>query len=249
MIRRTLALTALLAYAASFSTAAPEAETTAPSAAATRTEGDSAPDAPPVQPKLFGRISDGLYHAPSGAFSVPVPKLNGDSAVIMDTDTVAVFKDKTSVLVTIAAFPMPAFARWEYQTKGARDYLIAFFRDNILRDYTAEFPESRVENVKFLPEYHGGTLLAYTVMPGGSAFSLDPVAAALPGHAPGIAKRGHLVFVKNDLAFVLAVELAERVTQKSTYQVPAAEEDRVLLDRLVTIVTAMQIPAATTPLP
>ncbi len=239
MIRRTLALTALLACAFSHTAAAPEDEPGGSEASDTPEA-----DVSPATPKLFGRITDGLYRAPSGAYAVPVPKLHGDDAMIMDTDTVAVFKDKTSVLVTIAAFPMPAFARWEYQTKGARDYLITFFRDNILRDYLAEFPESRVETVKFLPEYHGGTLLAYTVMPGGSAFALDPVAAALPGHAPGVAKRGHLVFVRDNLAFVLAVELAERVTQKSTYQLSAADEDRVLLDRLVALVTAMQIPAA-----
>jgi hypothetical protein len=81
-------------------------------------------------------------------------------------------------------------------------------------------------------------------MPGGSAFDLDPTAAALPVHAPGIAKRGHLVFVKNNFVFVLAIELAERVTKQSEYHLSTVDEDRVLLERLVLVVTAMQIPAA-----
>ena len=241
MIRRTFALSALLVAAVA--------------GAQTVTDTPPAPaplDSPVVEePKLSGQVENGIYRAPSGAYAVPVPKLHGDAATIMDTDTIVVFKDKVSVLLTIAAFPMPAFARWQYQINTPRDYLVAFFRDNILRDYTNEFPESRVENVKFLPEYHGGTLLAYTVMPGGSAFDLDPASAALPLHAPGVAKRGHLVFVKNDVVFVLAIELAERVTKQSEYHLSTADEDRILLERLLLVVTAMQIPAAarTSPAP
>ena len=235
MIRRRLALSSLLAFTV-FSLPS-VAQPPAPTEAA----------AQPETPELCGQIDEGLYHAPSGAYAVPLPVLRGDAAVVMDTDTVVVFKDKLSVLVTIAAFPMPAFARWQHATQTPRDYLVAFFRDNILRDYTKEFPESRVETVKFLPEYHDGTLLVYTVMPGGSAFDLDPVSASLPGHAPGVAKRGHLVFVKNNFVFVLAIELAERVTKRSEFQLSTADEDRVLLERLVTVVTAMQIPAPSVP--
>ena len=209
------------------------------------------PAATPETTKLSGQVQDGIYRAPSGAYAVPMPVLHGDAAVIMDTDTVVVFKDKRSVLLTIAAFPMPAIAQWEFEAQGPRDYLIAFFRDNILRDYTSAFPESRVENVKFIPDYNGGTLLIYTLMPGGSAFDHDPAAVAQEGYAPAVAKRGHLVFVKDKLVFVLAIELAERVTKQSQYSLSSIEEDRILLDRLVTVITALQIPAspAATPAP
>ncbi len=145
MIRRTLALSALLACVVSLVSAAPAAQPLAPSLDDSEgTEQEAAAPLPEAR-KLLGSIDDGLYRAPSGAYAVPMPKLHGADALVMDTDTVVVFKDKISVLVTIAAFPMPAFARWEYQTKNPGDYLVAFFRDNILRDYTNEFPESRLK--------------------------------------------------------------------------------------------------------
>ena len=239
MIRRSLVLSALLVSCVFGDTPAPEPAPSPPRETAALTE----------TAKLSGQVADGIYCAPSGAYTVPVPLLHGEAAVIMDTDTVVVFKDKRSVLLTLAAFPMPAFEQWEYRTQGPRDYLIAFFRDNILRDYTKAFPESRVESVKFIPDYNGGTLLAYTLMPGGSAFDPDPAAAAQEGHTPAVAKRGHLVFVRNNRVFVLAIELAERVTQQSQYTLTTADEDRALLDRLATVVTAMKIPAPALPPP
>ena len=132
MIRRTIALSALLVAAVAGTRAAP-ASPAAP------------PDAPAIEaPKLSGQLVDGIYRAPTGAYAVPVPQLHGEAATIMDTDTIVVFKDKVSVLLTIAAFPMPAFARWQYQITTPRDYLVAFFRDNILRDYANEFPSTNI---------------------------------------------------------------------------------------------------------
>lgn len=238
MTRLALALPTLLAYALFSATPVAVAQ---PASAATE------PAAAPETTKLSGQILDGLYLAPSGAYAVPMPILQGEAAVVMDTDTVVVFRDKQSVLLTIAAFPMPALAQWEHHSQGPRDYLIAFFRDNILRDYTNAFPASRVESVKFVPDYNGGTLLTYTLMPGGSAFDPDPVAVAQEGYVPAVAKRGHLVFVRDRRVFVLAIELAERVTKQSQYNWSTAEEDRVLLDRLATVITALRIPAASVP--
>lgn len=188
---------------------------------------------------LVGRIAEGRYTPPDGAYSVPVPALRGDGAAIMDTPEIVVFKDRISALLTIAAFRMPPAARWEYETSEAQEYLVSFFRDNILRDYRHEFPETSVESVRFLPDYSGGALLAFTLLPGGSAFALDPADAAGPEPAPAIAKRGHLIFVRDRHIYVLATELAERITKRSIYSLGTANEDQLLFDRLIAIVTSM----------
>ncbi len=192
--------------------------------------------APAAAPKLLGRIEGDRYIAPGAAYSVPVPVLHGANATIMDNGEIVVFKDKVATLLTIAAFPMPPVARWEFETTPAKDYLIAFFRDNILRDYVREFPGSTIESARFLPEVFGGAMVAFTLLPGGSVFT--PPAPRTP---PGlVAKRGHFVFVREGRIYVLAVELAERITRTADTALTTAEEDQVLFDRLVTVLAAMR---------
>lgn len=183
--------------------------------------------------KLAGRLEDGRYHAPADAYSVSVPVLRGAETAVMDNGEIVVFKDKVSTLLTIAAFPLPPFAKWEHDTTPARDYLIAFFRDNILRDYNNEFPGSTIESARFIPEFQGGALVAFTLLPGGSAFS--PTAARPPTAPAPVAKRGHIVFVRDDRVFVIATELAERITRAETFNLAPAEEDRILFDRLIAV--------------
>ena len=192
--------------------------------------------APAAAPKLLGRIEGDRYIAPGEAYSVPVPVLHGDNATIMDNGEIVVFKDKVATLLTIAAFPMPPVARWEYETTPARDYLIAFFRDNILRDYVREFPGSTIESARFLPEVYGGAMVAFTLLPDGSVFTPHT-----PRPPPDlVAKRGHFVFVREGRIFVLAVELAERITRTVDTVLTTAEEDQVLFDRLITVLAAMR---------
>lgn len=209
----------------------------------------SAPPAPPPEPAtpttdpdapraLLGHLANGRYTAPGGTYSVQVPVLHGEQTAIMDNGEIVVFKDRIATLLTVAAFPMPAIAKFEYETSGPREYLISFFRDNILRDYRREFPDSAIESARFLPDVLGGAIVAFTLLPGGSAFagpeSDNPVAA------PRAAKRGHLVFVQQGRIYVVAVELAERITQPDTYTLTSAEEDRLLFDRLVTVLATLR---------
>ncbi|HLP08352.1 MAG TPA: hypothetical protein VK178_09305 [Opitutaceae bacterium] len=196
------------------------------------------PDAAPQagQAKLLGSIEEGRYHAPDDAFSVAVPVLHGEKTAIMDNGEIVVFKDKVATLLTIAAFRMPPIAKWEHETTEPREYLITFFRDNILRDYDREFPGSKIESARFLPGFQGGALVAFALLPGGSAF--EPAANRPPTAPPPVAKRGHLVFVRDDRVFVVAIELAERVTGGDAYKLTAPEEDRVLFDRLITVLAA-----------
>ena len=188
--------------------------------------------------KLFGRVEDERYHAPGDVYSVAVPVFHGTDAVIMDTPEIVVFKDKVSTLLTIAAFKMPDIAKLQFEGMGPREYLIAFVRDNILRDYRHEFPESTIESARFLPDIFAGAMVSFTLMPGGSAFAAPAPASPL-APAP-VAKRGHIVFVRNGYIYVVAIELAERVTQPATYKLTKPEEDRLLFDRLVTVLAALR---------
>ncbi len=186
--------------------------------------------------RLLGTIEAGRYHAPDDAFSVAVPVLHGDNPSITDNGEIVVFRDQVATLLTIAAFRMPAIAKWEHETTEPREYLIAFFRDNILRDYNREFPGSQIESARFLPGFQGGALVAFALLPGGSAFAAPASGGA--GATPPIAKRGHVVFVRDERIYVVAIELAERVTRGADFKLTMREEDRVLFDRLITVLAA-----------
>jgi len=59
---------------------------------------------------------------------------------------------------------------------------------------------------------------------------------------PPVAKRGNLLFVKNGHIFVISVELAERVLERSTYKKTVAEEDELLRQRLTEAVARLNFP-------
>lgn len=193
---------------------------------------------PHRSPLLLGHIADGRYYAPGNAYSVALPVLHGDQTDIRDNGEIVVFKDRVSTLLTIAAFEMPRIAQWEYETSTPREYLIDFFRGNILRDYRREFPDSTIEDARFIPEIFEGALVGFTLLPGGSAFS--PPEPPAPIAPPPVAKRGHLVFVRDHRIFVIAIELAERVTRANGTVLSTADEDRELFDRLVSVLGAMR---------
>jgi len=231
MTLRILALSSLLAAGTVL-----HSEPAAP--AATQPPSGSESSVPAPARKLFGRVEDERYHAPGDVYSVAVPVFHGADAVIMDTPEIVVFKDKVSTLLTIAAFKMPDIAKLQFEGMEPREYLITFFRDNILRDYRHEFPESTIESARFLPDIFAGAMVSFTLMPGGSAFAAPSPASPL-APAP-VAKRGHLVFVRNGYIYVVAIELAERVTQPATYKLTKPEEDRLLFDQLVTVLGALR---------
>lgn len=226
------ALPLFLAPLAFAQDAATPATPAAPAQTSAATTSASDNDTPPEP--LQGRIENGRYHAPGNVFSVAVPVLHGDKTAIMDNGEIVVFKDKVATLLTIASFSLPPFEKWQHDTTPPRDYLIQMFRENILRDYATEFPGSSIENARFIPGFQGGTLAAFTLMPGGSAF--EPATPPPAGTPAPAAKRGHLVFVRDDRVFVFAIELAERVTQGAEYKLTTEEEDRMLFGRLITVV-------------
>lgn len=186
----------------------------------------------------LGRLEGGQYISPTGAFRVTVPVLPELGGAIDETENVVTFQDQFNVHASIACFPMDATQRWENETRGRRDYLIWFFDNFVQADFQARFPGSRIESAKFLHGVEGGALLAYNLLPGGSMFE-DRV--ILTGNEPmPIAKRGNLLLVHDRHVYVLSIELAEKVVERSTYNKTTEEEDELLRRRLLELLNKIQ---------
>jgi hypothetical protein len=189
-------------------------------------------------PALSGTLETSVYSSPTGAFKIAVPVLPELGGKIRDTEHVVMFQDSFGIQISVGAFPQDATQRWELSTRGTKDYLIYFFGTFVMADFKRYCPQARIESAGFSPEYLDGALFSYILLPGGSMFG-DQLAFGPPG-SPPVAKRGNLVFVRNGFVFVVSTELAERVTEGSTYNKTPEEEDKILRKRLVDIVAKMQ---------
>jgi hypothetical protein len=108
-----------------------------------------------------------------------------------------------------------------------------------MSDFQQMFPGASIESAQYSPVLLNGALFTYTLLPGGSMFD-DKHAIVGPSESPPVAKRGNLVFVRNDYIYVISTELAERVIERRTYKKPTAEEDEILRKRLADIVMKME---------
>jgi hypothetical protein len=190
---------------------------------------------------LLGRVEGNTYISPTGAFRVAIPILPELGGRILDTDSTVTFQDDFNTLYTIAAVPMDATQRWEFSTRGTKDYLPYFFANLVLPDFRQAFPGTKVESAKYAASVADGALFAYTLLPGGSMFA-HKLAFVDANQPPPEAKRGNLIFVRNNFVFVLSTELAERVTERSTYKKTPAEEEEILRQRLVDLLGRIQFP-------
>jgi hypothetical protein len=188
---------------------------------------------------LAGQIDGRSYLSPTGTFRVTIPVLPELGGRIMDTPNVVTFQDDFNVVCTIAAFPMDATQRWELSTRGLKDYLTYYFGGFVMPDFRQSFPGARVESAKFAPSIANGALLVYTLLPGGSMFA-HRLTFLTPDEKIPDAKRGNLMFVRNEWVFVVSIELAERVLERSTYTKTTAEEDEILRQRLVELLGKME---------
>jgi len=181
---------------------------------------------------LAGRLEGDMYVSATGEFKVPAPVLWELGGKITDTENVVTFSDSYNTHVSIACFPQDAAQRWELETRGRRDYLLYFFTEFVLADFRKRFPGSHIESARFVPELQDGALIAYALLPGGSFFEdKNKVLDATPVQ-PVIAKRGTMLFVRQGYVYVLSTELAERATERSTYQLTVEKENALLADRL-----------------
>lgn len=188
---------------------------------------------------LVGRMEGETYISPTGEFRIRAPVLPELGGTIEDSDSVVTFHDDFGTHLSIACFDLDATQRWELDTRGLRDYLLYFFTDIVLANFQSRFPGSQVESARFLPELFDGALIAYALLPGGSNFA-EP-SSVVDGGTPTavVAKRGSLLFVRHRHVYVVSLELAERATQRSTYNLTTAQENDQLSSRLTAAVGRM----------
>lgn len=188
---------------------------------------------------LAGRMDGESYISPTGQFRIRAPVLPELGGVITDTDNVVTFQDSFGTHISVACFPFDATQRWEHDTRGRRDYLLYFLTDIVMANFTARFPDSRIESARFLPELLDGALIGYTLLPGGSEFEQVNRVTDVPPDDPVTAKRGTLLFVRDRHVYAISTELAERATQRSTYKLTREQEDEQLSVRLTAILERM----------
>lgn len=192
---------------------------------------------------LYGEVRNGHYIAPEGRFRVVVPVLPELGGQIHDTENVVTFDDNVSVHVSIACFPLDLSQKWELETREVRDYLTYFYATFVFPEFERRHPGAANEQSLFSSDLKKGALFVFTLLPGGSYFANGSNVLPAPADAPLVAKRGTLLFVDHGCIFVLSLELAERITQRSTFEKTAVQENEILRDRLVELTQRMQIPA------
>ncbi|HET7535649.1 MAG TPA: hypothetical protein VFJ90_04295 [Candidatus Didemnitutus sp.] len=200
-----------------------------------------AQDAPAPEPTLYGKLMDGVYTSPGGIYRVAIPVLPELGGKVHDTENVVTFDDALNTHVSIACFPLDLSQKWEYENRGARDYLAYFYSNFVMPDFQSRFRGASTEASLFVPDLHHGTLLAFALLPGGSFFDGKARVLDAPVGDATVAKRGNLLFVENGFIFVISAELAERVTQPKTFQKTPEQENEILRDRLVTFVGRIEV--------
>jgi len=188
---------------------------------------------------LVGRMEGEDYISANGEFRIRAPVLPELGGSIEDSETVVTFHDDFGTHVGIACFEMDATQRWELDTRGLRDYLLFFFNDVVMVNFTTRFPGSKVESARYLPELLDGALIAYSLLPGGSSFEHQTLVLGPAATGPVTAKRGTLVFVRHRHVYAVSIELAERATQRSTYRLTVEQEDEQLSGRLTALAKRM----------
>jgi len=194
---------------------------------------------------IEGRIEGRTYVSPTGLFKVTIPVLPELGGDLTDTPNVVTFQDDFNVHVSIAAFPQDATQRWENSTRGAKDYLVYFFSNFVLSDFRQNFEGVQIESAKFVPGVLDGSLLTYLLVPGGTMFP-DRLPAVSSEVLP-VAKRGNLLFVRNEHVFVISIELAEKVIEGKSYGKSVAEQDEILRKRLLEMVDKITFLKPATP--
>jgi hypothetical protein len=199
----------------------------------------------PIPTRLYGRIegdlfhADGYYTSPTGLYKVKIPVLPQLGGTVSDTLNFVTFDDDYKIHINIGAFPLSRELKTDFETKGTKDFLIYFFTNLVMPDYARSFPGAKMEqNAVFLGKYQDGSILIFTLLPGGSSFDRRVRLAGFTG--PAVAKRGNLSFLKNGHVFIISTELAERVLEGSTFKKSAEEEDAILRQRLMDIVAKME---------
>jgi hypothetical protein len=194
-------------------------------------------------PGLYGKVEGEVYTAPGGAYSLTIPVLPEFGGQVHDTENVVTFDDSLNTHASIARFPFDMSQKWEYESRGIKEYLAYFYANFVLRDFQARYPGASAETTLFVAGFLDGTLLGYVLLPGGSVFEGRDSIVGPPTGEPAVAKRGNLLFVKSGCIYVLTIELAERITQRSVFNKTPQEENEILRDRLMQLAGRIRFPA------
>lgn len=192
-----------------------------------------------LAPQIYGKIEGDSYITPSGVFKIKIPVLAELGGNISDTPNVVTFDDEYSTHVSIGAFPLSRELKWELDTRGTKEFLIYFFTSFVMPDFAQRFPGATMEdNAAYLPKFQDGSLMIFTLLPGGSFFAQRVTLGEQ--REPIVAKRGNICFVKYNYVFVISSELAERVLERSTFHKTIEEENAILRQRLLDLVGKIQ---------
>lgn len=183
---------------------------------------------------LAGRLEGDTYVSANGEFRIRTPVLPELGGRIEDSDAVVTFQDDYGTHISIACFELDALQRWEFETRGRRDYLLYFFTDIVMANFEQRFPGSAVESARYLPELLEGALIGFSLLPGGSHFE-DRTSLVDGTRPPVTAKRGTLLFVRHRHVYAVSTELSERATQRLTYRQTTGQEDEQLTGRLTAL--------------
>jgi len=207
------------------------------------------------QRKLNGVVVANRYISPTTAFDIEIPVMRELGGVVhSDTANVVTFEDTFGTYITVGAFKQDASQKWELSTRGVKDYLIYFFGSIVLPDFKQVFNGTVLESATFSPTFMDGTVFTFVLLPGGSV--VQPVNPFPTGGPKPVAKRGNALFTRNGYTFLVSTELGERITEGKYFGKTTAEEDQILKQRLVKIISRMSFPkpapsptpaAATTP--
>jgi len=187
-------------------------------------------------PGMIGHISHGVYISPTGMFRIQVPVLPELGGTTTDADNgVVTFQDSVSTHISVGCFAMDATQRWTDETQGRKDYLTNFFATIVRQDFAQHFPGAKMESTRFKPHLMDGAVFAYVTLPNGTMFTDRAIMSdSLP---PLIAKRGNLLFVKDEHVYVISIELAEKVLERLTWDKTPEQEDDLLDQRLLDVLS------------
>jgi hypothetical protein len=189
-------------------------------------------------PALIGRIEHNTYISPTKMFRIQIPVLAELGGTTTDAGNgVVTFQDTVGVHISVACFWMDATQRWNEETRGRRDYLTRFFADIVQGDFADRFPGSSIESAKFRPSLMDGSVFAFILLPGGSMFGDRTIARE--NEPPAVAKRGNLLFIKDEHVYVISIELTEKVLERNSWKKTPAEEDEILESRLLDVLAKM----------
>lgn len=197
---------------------------------------------------IYGAIDEyNQYISPGGFFTMPIPVLPELGGVVHDTPSVVTFRDMYGTHVFVGRVAIEEPLRTEFVSRPRKEFLAGAFATHILPQYSRLYEGTTTSVAKYLSTVHDGAVFVSALIPNGTSFA-DRV-VLLEGEAMPAAKRGFLVFIKNDELVIISTELYERVLLRDTFKKTPEEEDAILQRRLLALANSITFAARPKPAP